>query len=323
MIEACVSALQDSRRIGIIAHIFPDGDALGSCLALGQALEALGKTVDLYCEQEPPALYRFLPGIHRFLKPAVPVPSYDLAAAVDCSDMGRMGGAEAVFHSGRRTLNIDHHGSNPGYASINWVDPSRAATGEMIYDLLRSFSIPLSKDIGTALYTALVTDTGSFQFQSTTPRTLRIAADLLDLGVSSDAVTTQLYRTLPLSRIKLLAQALPTLEIFAGDRAALLTVTRAMLNAAGAEDGDTENLINYAKDIEGVELGLLLKETAEGTVKISYRTKESMNAAELAAVFGGGGHPRAAGASLAMDLAAARSALLDSVSGPLEALDKP
>ena len=323
MTEAAVSALRECSRIGIIAHIFPDGDALGSCLALGQAMEALGKSVDLYCEQEPPALYRFLSGIHRFKKPQAPFQPYDLIVAVDCSDIGRMGTAAAVFHSCPRTLNIDHHGSNPGYAAVNWVDPSRAAAGEMIYDLLQALSIPLSNDMGEALYTALVSDTGSFQYQSTTPRTLRIAAELLELGLSVDDLTTRLFRTLTISRIKLLSKTLMTLETFAGGRAALLTVTQEMLDSAGAEDGDMENLVNYAKDIEGVELGLLLKETAEGTAKVSYRTKEALNAAELAAAFGGGGHPRAAGASMSMDLASARSALLDSINGPLEGLKGP
>ncbi len=314
MIEhGLLDCIRKSQQIAIFTHVMPDGDALGASLALGQTLQQIGKTVDYYCENDVPPLYAFLSGIHAFKKPLDVEKSHDLSIAVDCSDGSRLGRGLTIFKQSPETINIDHHISNTRYAMINWVVPEASAAGELIYALILALGQTPDKAAAEALYTAISTDTGSFNYSSTTPHTHRIAADLIALGIDVDTISTRLFRTLTLEKIRLLSISLGTLEIMSNGQVAMMTVTRKMLTDCGATDSDTENLVNYAKDIYGVELGILLKETEDGYTKMSFRSKEKINAAALAGEFGGGGHKKAAGANIDQGLKTAREALIKSL----------
>jgi len=308
--DALLKSLGLSRCIALIAHVMPDGDTLGSCLALGRILSLQGKIVDLYCQDGYPHVYSFLHGIDKFRKPEGACVEYDLCVAVDCSDLGRLGKCSIIFEHSRQTANIDHHISNTHFAGINRVESGAAATGEIIFQLFTEMGTSPDRIAAEALYTAICTDTGTFSFSSTTPRSYRIAAELLETGISVEDITSRLYRSHRPERIRLLGKALGSLELLADNQAAILKITRDMLDECGADDSDTENIINYARDIQGVELGILLKETKDG-IKASFRSKERIDAASLAGHFGGGGHKRAAGASIDGDMQNAYRMILE------------
>jgi len=299
--NALVNSLESSHSIALIAHIMPDGDTLGSCLALGHILSLHGKTIDLYCQDDYPSVYSFLHGINKFHKPEDAYREYDLCIAIDCSDLGRLGECLKIFEQSRQTANIDHHISNTFYADINRVETEAAATGEIIFRLFKEMGVSPDYAAAEALYTAICTDTGTFSFSSTTSCSYKIAGELLESGINVEDITSRLYRSYSAAKVRLLGKVLCSLELLADNKIAILKVTRSMLDESEADDSDTENFVNYARDIQGVELGILLKETNDG-IKASFRTKKRINAASLAEHFGGGGHKRAAGATIDGDM---------------------
>ncbi|HHY81068.1 MAG TPA: bifunctional oligoribonuclease/PAP phosphatase NrnA [Clostridiales bacterium] len=305
--------LRQSERIALIAHIQPDGDTIGSCLALADILKAEGKSVDLYCQDNVPEALKFLQDSDQFLHCTGNEDAYDLAIAVDCSDKERMGTCSSVFDAGRHSINIDHHISNTMYAELNLVDTNAAATGEIIYALAKSLNKQISRNAAEALYAAISTDTGSFCFSSTTSRSYRIAADLLDCGIDAERITTLLYKSNRIERIRLLGRALNSLSLYENGKVALMIITREDLSASGALDSETENLVNYAKDIMGVELGILLKEAADGSIKASFRSKGNIDVSILAGRFNGGGHKAASGASIKMEMGKVKESILAAV----------
>jgi phosphoesterase RecJ-like protein len=311
-IDALLPFLKESNSIAVIAHIQPDGDTIGSCLALADALKSMGKSVSLFCQDDLPATLHFLAGLEAFTK-CSSAESFDLAVAVDCSDRERMGTCAAVFDNSRQTMNIDHHVSNTNYADINYVDSKSAAAGEIIYRITARLTGHVSRHAAEALYTAINTDSGSFSFSSATSDTYRIAADLLDCGINVEEINTFLYKSNRIERIRMLAKALNTLTLYDNGKIAVMTVSREDVAEAGAAESDTENIVNYAKDIVGVELGILLKETADGIVKASFRSKDIIDASRLAGEFGGGGHVKAAGASISASLEEAKDQILAAV----------
>ncbi|HOB20650.1 MAG TPA: bifunctional oligoribonuclease/PAP phosphatase NrnA, partial [Candidatus Atribacteria bacterium] len=263
-IKQAADAIKSSGSVALIAHMMPDGDTLGSSLAMYHALNCLGKKTGLFCQDPPPDTYLFLKGIDRFKCAPDTTGSYELCIAIDCSDLDRLGSLIPVFKSSGRTLNIDHHKSNTCYADLNLVDENAAATGELIYNVIESIGACISPEIAIALYTAISTDTGNFSYSNTTPASMRIAAGLIEAGVNVDEVTTRLYRTHSLHRIKLLSKVLASLELYENNRIAFLTITRKDLEDTGAQASDLENMVNYAKEISGVELAVLFKETSDG-----------------------------------------------------------
>jgi phosphoesterase RecJ-like protein len=312
-INKLLPILEESKSIAVIAHIHPDGDTIGSCLALADMLKKAGKSVTLYCQDTPPANLHFLQGLDEFQQKDSSNSVYDVAIAVDCSDKERMGTCSEVFDSSFQTINIDHHVSNTFYAGINWVDPNAAATGELIYRLSVQWTGQVSRDAAEALYTAINTDTGCFSFSSTTSETYRIAGDLTDSGINIEEINAFLYKSNRVERIRLLARALSSLELIDDGRIAVIFISRKDLLDTGADDSDTENIVNYAKDIIGVELGILLKEADDGGTKASFRSKDIIDVSKLAAQFGGGGHKKAAGATLPLGLQEAKKQIIQTV----------
>lgn len=291
-----VSSLGQAKKVLVATHIFPDGDALGSQLALGDSLASLGKEVFLYSEEKVSHLYDFLPGCER-LQGALPdLDQYDCVVAVDCADQKRLGKEVERLLAVKQVIMIDHHAGHKLFGHLQWVDPARASTGEMIYDLIVALGTDISPDAAYCLYTAIVSDTGSFMYSSTTADTFRVVSELVALGVKPAEVAGKLFENFTVNRLQLLQLVLDSLEMISGGRVAIITVTREMFAKTGAVPADTENFINYPRAVASVRVAAFIKETRDGVVSVSLRSKDgTCDVAELAASYGGGGHTNAAG----------------------------
>lgn len=299
-------------RYLLLAHLHPDGDVLGSMLGLGLALMGQGKQVTLAGPHPVPEPYRFLPGAQWLQQWKEASGTYEVTVLLDCPDPTRTGGLlEPIRGRGTTVVNIDHHQDNCRYGDLNWVDVTASATGEMVYDLLESLGWPLTSEIATALYTTLVTDTGSFRYSNSSPKAFRIAANLVEAGAKPARVAGELYEGRTLEALRLLGQLLQGIETTPDGRVAWLILPS---DLAGNQDLiEAEDFIAYPRSIRSVKVALLFRELQPGQVKVSLRGKGEVNVAKIAARFGGGGHPNAAGCTVALPMEAAKAALLDAV----------
>lgn len=304
--------LRNASRIAIASHLRPDGDAIGSLLALGESLALCGKDVTLLNQDAVPASFRFLPGLERIRRPAeVPQPlQADLFVILDTSARDRVGDAVwALIPESTPVLLIDHHITNTHFGHLHFVEASSPATGQIVYQLIRLMNWPLNPAIREQLWVAINTDTGSFQYPSTTADTLRIAAELVAAGVDLGRMSASLYQEYPVRRLRLLGRLLPSLDLRADGRIASWRMRFRDLQELAIGPGDTEGLIENLRAIEGVIVAVSFEESADGqTVRVSARSKDAA-IADVAAIcsrFGGGGHQLAAGATLAgpLDVAA-------------------
>ncbi len=297
-------AIDHAENVLICGHVLPDGDSLGSMLALGLILEKRGKKVTMGGIDRVPAIYRFLPGVERYVEGEPPAGEYDTFIVIDCSVPERLGnGYYDLLSNGMVVINLDHHAGSKSFGTYMYIDPKAAAVGEIIFDLFNIMKADISLDAAICLYTAIVTDTGSFQYESMKPDTHRRVAKLLELGVPAAHINQELYEEKPKAVLDLLGMALGTLALSPCGRVCWMTVTRELLKNSGAEDEHTEGLVNYARSIRGVQVGILFRETDEGDLKISFRSKGCVDVNRLSAMFGGGGHPRAAGCVISGNLA--------------------
>lgn len=296
------AALRQSRNVVVSGHIMPDGDSIGSTLALGMALEKLGKKVTMISSEPVPDTYQFLPGAER-VQQELPPSDYDTLVMVDCSVRDRLAKElHGLLKDGVTVVNIDHHATADTFADINYIDSHAAATGEIIYDLLINMEIEVDHSMALSLYTAIVTDTGSFRYEGTTPTTHRRVADLLEKGIEVARVSKLIFEEKPLETINILKMVLPTLNVSDCGRVAWITLDWPTKELLGAKDEHTENLISYPRQIKGVEVALFFKALAPGTVKVSLRSNQYVDVNELAGNFGGGGHIRASGCQMEGDL---------------------
>lgn len=298
--RAIIRQLRQARSVLVLTHYRPDGDAIGSQLALGLALRREGKDVALWNDDPVPAKFRFLTGSQLIRTPPRRAMSFDVVVAVDSSTRSRLGtGVERVAPR-PRLINIDHHVSNEGYGDLNWVEPKAAATGMLVYQLLQGARWSLDRDIATALFVAISTDTGSFSYGNTTAESLQMAAHLVASGVDVGAVTRQVYESYPCARLHLLQRVLADLKIVHHGRLAYYWVTNEMLDETRAKREDIEGVIDYARSIDSVVVAILFEELAEpGRVRVSFRSKDRRVSVDtIASQFGGGGHAEAAGARL-------------------------
>jgi phosphoesterase RecJ-like protein len=291
-----LSTLQEAKRVLVAAHIYPDGDALGSQLALGECLESLGKEVFFYSEEKVGHLYDFLPGCEKLRHAVADISGFDCVVTVDCADAQRLGKLADRLLSAKRLIMIDHHAGHNLFGDLHWVDPGRASTGEMVYDLMVALGAEISCDAAYCLYTAVVSDTGSFRYSSTTADTFRVAAELVNRGVKPSEVAGKLFDNFTINRLRLLKLVLDSLEVHADDRIAFITATREMFDETGTTPADTENFINYPRSLLSVRVAAFIKETRNGVVSVSLRSKgDDCDVAAVAIEFGGGGHRNAAG----------------------------
>lgn len=301
-----IQQLKNSRSVLIASHINPDGDALGSLLALGLAMETLDIKTTLYNESDIPAVYRFLPEIDRIQNQISRVHAYETAVILDCSNLDRMGRATEIVTQIPMVINIDHHATNTHFGERRLIDDQACATAELVFRLLKEMKIPISPAMATAIYTGIVTDTGSFRFSNTNAAAFAICNEMVRLGVEPFHIAQHLYGPYSLARIKLLNQALESIEISNNGSLSLMTLTRKMLRETGTQPEDADGLIHYARRIEDVKMAALIQEQAHdrhhaaagNKYHVSLRSDGSIDVAAIAATFGGGGHPNAAGFSI-------------------------
>jgi bifunctional oligoribonuclease and PAP phosphatase NrnA len=312
-----LDAIRPSERVLLFAHVYPDGDVLGSQLGLGLALRAAGRMVTFACAHPVPDPFPFLPGAADVQQWKTGRNGFDLVVALDCPDPARLGGLlDGARGPAARVLNIDHHGDNRRYGDVNWVDTRAAATGEMVYDLIEAARLPLTRDVAVNLYTAIVTDTGSFRYSNTTPKTLRVAAHLVELGVDPAHVATTVYETRHLAGLRLLGQVLQGVETDADGAIAWLVIDRAL--ASSPDLPEAEEFVNYPRSVRTAKVAVLFRELPDA-VKVSLRAKGEVDVARIAARLGGGGHPNAAGVILPGSLADAKTVVLGAVREALAA----
>lgn len=297
-----IAELRSATRIAILSHVLPDGDCIGSMLALGRALELLGKQVVLVNSDTVPEYLAFLPRSEQIVLPAAVKNWPSLVVCVDCSDPGRLGEELAELVAHKRVINIDHHVSNTRFGLINHVDCNAAATGQMVAAIIEVLGIPWDMELATLIYTALVTDTGSFQYSNTSVEVHGLAAKLIGTGIDVPSINQKIYETKSLAAIKLLGSALCNLEVSSDGKLAWIVITQSALQQSGAKDEHTEGIINFTRSINTVEVGMLFREIAPGQVKVGFRSKQSVDVNRLAGVFGGGGHYRASGCLIAGEL---------------------
>lgn len=292
----------------IASHLDPDGDSLGSSLALAMALDQLGKRSVPVLAQPMPDRYAWLPGAGRVASRSQAPGDCTAAILVECSDFARSGltGLEAL-----PSLNIDHHARNARYADVNWIDPDVAAVGQMVGRLAQALGAQISAPMAGLLYVTVLTDTGSFHHSNTDAEALAFASRMVASGADAAAISERVFGTYPEARVRLMAEALSSLTLEEEGRVAWMAVPLATFERLGSRD--TEGLINQAQRIAGVSVSLLLKEAEPGAVRVSLRSDGSVDVAGIAARHGGGGHPRAAGCQLSGSLDEALRVLLTDV----------
>ncbi len=313
---SALAQLQRLDSLALLSHVRPDGDACGSLIAFGLALENAGKRVRLFLEDGLTERYAFLPGAARVERPPQTAPDVDAIVALDNAAAPRLG---AAFTSWNKPvwLNIDHHVSNERFGALNLIDPSVPATGQILFELMLAAGWPVSPAIASNLFVAISTDTGSFKYRNTTTRTFEVAAALSAAGAPIAELSHACYGSFPLRRTKLLREILQHLAFECGERIAWYPITRAMYEDSGARAEDTEGLIESIISSEGVDVAIAFEERKNGTIKMSFRAKGRVNVNEIAVTLGGGGHREAAGAELPGPLDAAVARVLPLVRGAL------
>ncbi len=304
--------LERSRRVLVASHIDPDGDAIGTQLAFGAFLRHLGKEVYLVREAEAPAKYRFLTGVDQ-IRPFDEFTTdfaVDTAVVLECPTIDRVGRAACFLTGEVQILNIDHHYDSGSFGTVNWIDPTKSSVGEMAFELFDEYGYAFPGEVAEHLYTAILTDTGRFRFPSTSPRTMEIVGRLIGAGANPKKITDDVYFRLSAPTMKLMGRVLSTIEFHDGDTICLLSLTKQMLDETGADLSDSDGLVDFAMFCDTVEIGGLLKEN-NGRTRVSLRSRDSINIADVAAEYGGGGHFNAAGCTIPSELADARKHLIE------------
>lgn len=311
-----IDSLFSAQRVLIVGHMNPDGDSLGSQLGLAKALEHNDVTCEIINEGIIPNNYRFLPGIDRVQSVDEyigPEKDFDVAVFMECSNRERIGKVDTFIHNGCRIVNIDHHSDNSKFGHFNLLDFSAAAAGEMVYELLVAGGIEITPDIATNLYTAILTDTGRFRFNSTTPKCLRVAADLMEKGADTSHISDMVYYNQTKDSLRLTGEVLLGLQYYLNDRVCFMTITNELLRNNNAGKADTEGLVNYTLRAEGVKVGALFSEREPNVTKVSLRSVNDVSIINVAAKHDGGGHKNACGCTMNNDIEKARQIILDDV----------
>lgn len=299
IIQRIIEGIRDSRSVCIVGHVRPDGDCIGSQLGLALALRNEGKQVTCWNQDALPDKLAFLDPDRLLQKPKTGL-RFDVVIALDCASFERLGTVAECVQDRTLFLNIDHHESNTRYADINWILPKQPSTGELIFRLLRSANWAITPAIADCLFTAVSTDTGSFQYPSTRPNTLYVAGKLVERGADLAKVCHEVYQSFPLPRVRLLQRVYNHFKLTHDNRIAYFWLKKQDYERTGADPDDSEGLIDHLRSIDPVVIACIFEEIEPGLVRISLRSKcEKVNVSDVATQFGGGGHPAAAGARIA------------------------
>jgi len=314
-IQQIVETIRAHRRFVLSSHARPDGDSIGSQLAMAYALRELGhEAVIVNADPAPPPLLAF-PGVSDIRIAPTVEGEFDAAIIMECGDLKRTGvsGLERF-----PVINIDHHPGNTSYGQINWFDPSAAACGEMVFDLVRALGVPLTKTIATHIYLAILTDTGSFHYSSISPRTFDICRECLEAGVDPVLVARNVYDSNNMGRLKLFGAVLGAMQIDQTGRIAIVYVDHEMARAAGGTYEDTEGLINLPLTVKEIEAVVFFKQDKGDMYRVSMRSKGEVDIGVIAKEYGGGGHKNAAGCSIAGPIEELQKALVGKIEGAID-----
>jgi phosphoesterase RecJ-like protein len=309
------NAINRANRIAILSHMRPDCDAIGSQLALLLSLQQLGKEVTAWNEDGLPESYRFLEKSNLIQRPPNEPEEFELAIALDTASQQRLGTTLQAIRHADRWINIDHHASNPGYGDLVYIDTVAPATGQIVYEFIRTEKLPFSRAAADALYAAISTDTGSFRYSNTTARTFEIAGELIKSGANAAGIANKLYESYPKRRVQLLGQLLPQACFDLDDQVASMSLTNETKQRLQIQPDDIDGLIDYVRAIDTVVVAVFFEELADGKIRLSMRSKDDqVDVNKICGEFGGGGHPRAAGARIRGNLEEVRSKVLKRVS---------
>lgn len=303
--------IKGSDNFAIISHTSPDGDSIGSMLGLYNALQEMGKSAEMFIDDPLPKKYSFLPGYYEIKGLDSVKDSYSCIIVLDCGDLDRLGACKDLISKADIIINIDHHVSNSVFGSFNIVDSNASSVGEMLYQLLKINGLEVSKNTAICFYTSMLTDTGGFKYSNTTSVTLSIAGDLINTGIDFSEIYNQVFDVKTISQVKLMSKVTSTLETYLNDKVAVIFLTREMLNECGAKEDDASEFINIARDIEGVEVAFFVKEVDCTKCRVSLRSKQFVDVRNIAEIFGGGGHIRAAGCTITGSLSEVKDAIIN------------
>jgi len=313
-----IRQIKKSSHLLVASHTEPDGDAVGSLMALGMALGKLNKKATLYNASPIPAVYCFLPSVERIVRHIKKANTYDTAIILDCGDLSRIGEISSAVSQIPFIINIDHHISNTHFGNHQLLDTSACSTAEVVYRLIKALSVSIDKAIATCLYTGILTDTGSFRFSNTNQAAFAISEEMAELGVEPYDVAQHVFGTYSLGRIKLLNLALDSIEISENGKLSMMTVTKNMMTDTGTQPEDVDGMINYARRIKDVKVAALIHEIQNGTetsnninrYHVSLRSDGTVDVATIASSFGGGGHASAAGFQIESSLSNLKSEII-------------
>lgn len=315
MLSQVVELIENKQSFAITTHVRPDGDGVGSSLGLWWLLRSLGKDAEIILRDPIPVSYIDLPGADEIKQVSAVDGEYDAVLVIECSDLSRpgIGNLESQV-----TVNIDHHSTSEHFGTINWIDATASAVGEMIYNLCKAIGGRISKEIAECLYLAIVSDTGSFHFSNTTDRTLKVASELIKVGVKPANVSEVIYNSYPWSRIELLRQVLDTVRRDETGKIAVLRQSLEMAEIADSVDGDNNGFVNIPLAAKEIEAVLYMREVKPDAYRCSLRSKGDINVARVAEKFGGGGHRNASGLRVEGDWDELESQILEELSKAIE-----
>jgi bifunctional oligoribonuclease and PAP phosphatase NrnA len=310
-----VEAIRARQRFVLSSHSRPDGDSIGSQLAMAYALGALGKDVTIVNKDKAPTPILQFPGVDSIVIASEVAGEFDAAIIMECSDLARTGvsGLDRFF-----VINIDHHPGNTAYGAINWFDSSASACGEMVFDLVRALGLPLTPEVATHVYLAILTDTGSFHYSGISPRTFAICKETLEAGVDPVQVARMVYDSNHMGRLKLFGSVLSAMQIDKTGRIAIVYVDHAMARAAGGSYEDTEGLVNLPLTVKEIEAVIFFKQEKDNEYRVSLRSKGEIDIGAVAKSFGGGGHKNAAGCSVKGEIDDLQKLLVEKVERAIE-----
>ncbi len=310
--QTILATLKNARRVLVTSHQNPDGDSVGSQLALAEFLTVLTTAPVLVNDGLIPTKYHTLPGIDRILdiNDFVPAGEFDVAVVVECSNPARAGRVADLIDARCTVVNIDHHPDNSSFGAINWNDVTASAAGEMIYGLIREADVSVTPTMAANLYAAILTDTGRFHFSNTTPRCLRIAAELIEAGADPTRLTNDIYFRQSREMIHLAALVAADMDYLLDGRLCAMTLDQARMRETRTNQADAEGLVNLTISAAGVKVGVLFTEMNDARTKVSFRSQDAIDVGAIAAHYGGGGHVNASGCQLHLPLAQARREVL-------------
>lgn len=317
-LQQAAQAIRTANSVVLAGHVNPDGDALGSMLALTHAIHALNKAATPLSHDGVPAIYRWLSGSEWVEREAKEGAVYDLAILCDTGSLSRVGGARGALEGAARSICIDHHAKEGDFGDVRVVCPQAAATGEIVYALLREMSVPITRTIAECLMCAIITDTGSFRFMNVTANTLHVAASLMGAGVSPAHIGELVFDSREVPALKLLGRALDSLRVSPCGRVAWATITASDFADVDGTDEQTEGIVTHIRAVKGVRVGFLMREIPGKKIRVSLRSREGFDVNHVAQEFGGGGHRMAAGCTLAPPLRDAEQQLLDAIARWME-----